>query len=123
MRNNVDAVDGVHLDSDEEIKGDSDDGEEEDEEQKFEEENDQEDDGKKPQTIRQEEIVNTSADNVHTMVDDQPFVLSKQGQVIHDHTPWLQPMASAPWPQTPEHCPQPKTPETDPLIGQELWGI
>jgi len=56
-----------------------------------------EDDGKEPQTISQGEMVNTSADDVDTMVDNQPLVLPEQGQKMSDHTPWPQPTASAPW--------------------------
>ena len=39
------------------------------------EEEDKNDDGKEPWTIRQGEMVNTSAYDVDTMVDDQPIVL------------------------------------------------
>jgi len=56
--------------------------EEEDEEEKDEQEQDQdaeedgdEDDGKEHWTIGQGEIVNTYADDVYTMQNDQPIVL------------------------------------------------
>jgi hypothetical protein len=38
-------------------------------------------------------MVNTSGDDVDTMVDDQRFVLPEHGQVMHEHTTQ---------PQTPE---------------------
>jgi hypothetical protein len=37
-----------------------------------------EDNGKAPRTIGQRETVNTSAENVDTMVDDEPTVLPEQ---------------------------------------------
>jgi len=49
--------------------------EEDEQEEDEEEEDEDEDDGKKPRTIGQGEMVNTSAENVDTMVDDQPIVL------------------------------------------------
>jgi hypothetical protein len=53
------------------MERDGDDEVEEDEEKDDEEEGDEdEDDGKEPRTIGQGEMVNTSADNVDTMVDD-----------------------------------------------------
>jgi hypothetical protein len=68
---------------DEEDNDDVDDDEEEDEE----EGNKDEDDGKEPWMICQGEMVNTSADDVDTMVDDQPIMLPEQGLEIHQHTP------------------------------------
>jgi hypothetical protein len=44
-------------------------GEEDNEEEDLEEEDEHEHDGKEPRTIGQGEMVNTSADNVDTMVD------------------------------------------------------
>jgi len=95
MEDDVDAPDSVDLDGDVDMERDSDDEEEEDkeeedekeeeevdedeEEDKDEEEDEDEDDGKEPWTIGQGEMVNTSADDVDTMVDDQPIVLSEQG--------------------------------------------
>jgi len=55
-----------------------------------------EDDGKEPRMIGQGEMVNTSADDVDTMVDDQLIVLSEPAQEIGDHTPRPQPPAPAP---------------------------
>jgi hypothetical protein len=54
-----------------------------------EDEEEDEDNGKEPGIIRQGEMVNTSADDVDTMVDDEPTVLPEQGQEMHDHTPLL----------------------------------
>ena len=65
----------------------------------------------------------TSADDVDTMVDDQPMVLPEQDQERRDHTPRPQSPAPAPQPHTPEPCPQPLTPETHPLGGLEFWGL
>jgi hypothetical protein len=78
--------------------------EEEEEEKDMEEDND-EDDGKEPRTIGQGEMVNTSADDVDTMVDNQPIVIPEQGQEMCEHTTQPPPPAPAPWPQTPEPCP------------------
>jgi len=52
-----------------------------------EEEDMDEDDGKEPQTIGQGEMVNTSADDVDTMVDDQPIVLPEQCQEMREQIP------------------------------------
>jgi hypothetical protein len=62
-------------------------------------------------------MVNTSADDVDTMVDDQPIIVPDQGQVIHEHTPRAKPLASAPWPQSPEPHPRAQTLETNPPNG------
>jgi hypothetical protein len=87
-----------------------------------EEEDKDEDDGKEPRTIGQGEMVNTSADDVDTMVDDQLIVLPEQFQEMREHTPRPQPPAPAPRPQTPDPHPRPRTPETHPLSGLEhLW--
>jgi len=116
----VDAPDGVDLDSDVHMERDGDDDEEKDEEKEDEEvveeededeeEDQDEDDGKELRTLGQGEMVNTSADDVDTMVDDQPIVLPEQGQEMCEHIPW---------PQPPEPRPRPRTPETHPLSGLE----
>ena len=81
----MNALYGVNLDSDVHIEMDStneekedkekEDKEEEDEDEKDEDEDEDEDDGKERWTIGQGEIVNSSADNVDTMVDNDPIVL------------------------------------------------
>jgi predicted TIM-barrel fold metal-dependent hydrolase len=117
MEDYVVAPDGVDLDGNVHIERDGDDGEEEaeevedekneDEEEEVvvvdedEEEDKDEDDGKEPRTIGEGEMVNTSADEVGTMVDDQPIVLRQQVQEMREYTPWLQPPAPAPRPNTP----------------------
>jgi len=140
-------MDGVDSDSDVDMERDGDHEEEEDEEEenekkedeeeeeeeeeeekKEEEEEDEEedkdeDDGKEPRTIGQGEMVNASADDVDTMVDDQPIVLPEQGQEMHKHTPRTQPPARAPRPPTPDPHPRPRTPETHPLSGLEHLGL
>jgi hypothetical protein len=93
------------------------------EEDEDEEEDQDEDDGKEPRTLGQGEMVNTSADDVDTMVDDQPIVLPEQGQEIRKHTPRPQPLAPGPRPQSPEPRPRPRTPETHPLSGLEHLGL
>jgi len=132
MEDDVDAPDGVDLDSDVDMERDGDDEEEEDETKEDEEEevvdedeeeDNDEDDGKEPRTIGQGEMVNTSADDVDTMVDDQPIVLPKQCQEMREHTPRPQPPAPAPQPQTPDPRPRPRTPETHPLSGLERLGL
>ena len=124
MENDVDAPDVVDLDRDLHMERDSDDEEEEYEEEKDkleddedEEENENEDDGKKNRMISHGEMVNTSADDVVTMVDEQPIVLPEQGQEMRNNTPQPQPPAPAPWPQTPDFRPRPPTPETHPISG------
>ena len=128
----MDAPDGVDLDGDVDMEWDGDDDEEdyeekEDEEEVEEEEDEEgdqdEDDGKEPRTLCQGEMVNTSTDDVYTMVDNQPIVLPEQGQEMREHTPWPQPRAPAPRPQTPEPHPRQQTPETHPLSGLEHLGI
>jgi hypothetical protein len=71
-----------------------------------EEDEDQDEDiGKEPQTIGQGEMVNTSAEDTDTMVNDQPTVLPEQGQEIREHTPRPQPPVPALRRQTPEPRP------------------
>jgi hypothetical protein len=81
IEDDVDAPDGVDLDGDVDMERDGDDEAEEDEKKEDEEEeevDEDEDDGKEPRMIGQGEMVNTSADDVDTMVDDQPIVLPEQ---------------------------------------------
>jgi len=80
IEDDLDAPHSVGLDSDVDMERDGDNEDEEDEAEEDEEEEDDdkdevEDDGKEPQTIGQGEMVNTSTDDVDTMVDDQPSVL------------------------------------------------
>jgi hypothetical protein len=82
---------------------DGDDEVEKDEQEEVEvEEDGDDDDGKEPRTIGLGEIVNKSADNVDTMVDDQPIVLPEQGQEMCKHILWTQLLARTPQPQTPD---------------------
>jgi hypothetical protein len=96
------------------MQRDGDDEEEEDEKKEDEEEeavdedeeeDKDEDDGKEPLMIGQGEMVDTSADHVDTMVDDQPIVLPEQCQEMREHTQRPQLPAPAPWPQTPDRRP------------------
>jgi hypothetical protein len=129
MEDDVDAPDGVDLDGDVDMERDGDDDEEEDEEKEDEEEVEEEDedeeedqdedDGKEPRTLGHGEMVNTSADNVDTIVDDQPIMLPEQ----REYTPLPQSPAPAPWPHTTEPRPRPRTPETHPLSGLEHLGL
>jgi hypothetical protein len=107
IEDDMDRLDNVDLDGDMDMERDGDDDEEEDEETEDKEEVEEEeededveedqdeDDDKEPRRIDQGELVNTSADNVDTMVDDQPIVLPEQGQEMRKHTPWPQPPAPA----------------------------
>jgi hypothetical protein len=75
--------------------------EEEEEEEEQEEDVDKETDvnedvGKEPQTIGQEEMVNSSADAVDTTIDYQPVIIRKQGEEMCEHTPWQEPLLPAP---------------------------
>jgi hypothetical protein len=106
MEDDVDTQDSVDLDGDVDMEWDGDNDEEKDEEKEDqevvqeededEEENQDEDDGKEPRTLRQGEMVNTSAHDVDTMVDDQPIVLPEQGQEMREHTSRPQPPAPHP---------------------------
>jgi len=93
--------------------------EEEEEEEENEEEDEDEDDGKDPQTIGQREMVNALANDVGTMVEDQPMVLPDQGQEMCEHTQWPQLLGPAPYPQTAEPRRWPQTTETHTLGGRE----
>jgi len=138
MEDGVDALHGVDLDGDVDMERDGHDDEEEDEneedeekeaveeveeEDEDEEEDDDEDDGKEPRTIGQREMVNTSADDADTMVDDEPTVLPEQCQEIREHTPRPQPPAPSPRPHTLEPPPRPRTSETHTLRGLEFLGL
>ena len=139
MEDTVDTLEGVDLDGDLDMERDCDDEEEEneeedeeeedkDEEEKEEKEEDEdededEDDGKEPRTISRGAMVNTSADDVDTMVDNQAIVLPEQSQEMCEHTPQPQPLAPSPRLQTPEPHPRPPTLETHPLSGLEDLGI
>ena len=115
MEDDVDAPNGVDSDCNVHMEWDVVDEEEEDEEEedekeeekkyKDEEEDNDEDDCKEPRTIGHGEMVNTSADNVDTMLEDQPIVLPEQGQEMREHTQWPPPPAPAPLPHTPEPHP------------------
>ena len=72
-----------------------------------EDEHKNEDDGKEPRTIAQGGMVNTSADDIDTLVDNQPIMLPEHGQEMCEHTPHPQPLAPALWPQTLEPSPGP----------------
>jgi hypothetical protein len=126
----LDAPDVVDLDGDVDMERDGEDEEDEEEEDEKEEDekeeevvDEDENNGKEPRTIGQGEMVNTSADDADTMVDDQPTVLPQQGQEMCEHTPWPQPPAPAPRPQPPEPRPQPRTLETHTLNGLEFLGF
>ena len=101
MEVDADTTDGVALDGDVDKERYGDDEEEEDQE----EDDEDDDDGKEPQMIGQEERTNTSADDVDTMVDNQPIVLPEQGEEMHEHTPLPQPPAPAP----PSHTAEPRS--------------
>jgi hypothetical protein len=51
------------------------------------------------------------------------LVLPEQGQEMHEHTPWPQPLTPAPPPQTPEPRPRQQTRDTHPLSGLENLGL
>jgi len=130
MEDDVDAPDGVDLDGDVDMERDGEDEEDEEEDDEKEEEevdeeedeDEDEDNGKEPRTIGQGEMVNTSADDTDTMVDDQPTGQPEQGQEMCEYTPQPQPLAPAPRPQTLEPRPQPRTLETHTLSGLEFLG-
>jgi len=98
----MDALDSLELDGDADMERDGDNDEEEDEEEEDEdeEEDKDQDDGKEPRTIGHGEMVNSSADDVDSRVDDQPILLPEQTQEMHEHSAWTEPPAPAPRPHT-----------------------
>jgi len=126
LKDDGDAPDGIDLDGDVHMIKDGDDEVEEDEEEEDEEEEDKEQededeeedkdevDGKEPQTLGQGVMVNQSADNVDTIVEDQPIVLPEQGQKMWEHNQW---------PHSPECRTWPWTPETHPFSKLEHLGL
>jgi len=133
MEDDVDAPYVIDLDGDMNLDMDNHDEEEHKEEQdkeqedeeevvEDEEEDENEDDGKEPRMIGQGEMLNTSAHDLDTMVEDQPIVLPEQGQEMHLHTPRPQPAGPAPWPHTLERRPSPRSPEPHPLSGLKYLG-
>jgi hypothetical protein len=120
MTYDVDAPGGVDLDRHVDMEWDGDDEELEDEDEEDEEkEIKDEDHGKELQTIGQGEMVNSSGDDIDTMVHDQRIVLPEQGQKMQDHTTQPPPPVPAPWPGTRQLRPRPQIPETYPVSGLE----
>jgi len=97
--------------------------EEEEEEDKDEDEDEDEDDGKEPWTIVQGAMVNTSADDVDTIVDDKPILLPEQGQAMHEYIAWPQPPVADPRPQTLGPHPWPQSQKTHPLSERQFLVI
>jgi hypothetical protein len=132
MEDDVDALDGVDIHGDVDMARDGDKEEEADEKKedqeeevvaKNEEEDKGENNGKEPRTIGWGEMVNTSADYVDTMREDQPIVLSEQCQEMREHIPWPQPPPPAPRIQTSDPRPRPGPPETHSLSSLEHLGL
>jgi hypothetical protein len=135
MEDEVDAPEGMNLDDNVDLVKPSDDKEEEDEEvedeevddekeeDEGEEEDKEEDHGKEPRKIGQEEMVNTSADDVNAMVNTQPIVLPEQGHEMSEHTPRPQPPAPTPRPQTLNPHAQSQTLHTHSFTGLEQLGL
>jgi len=120
--------DSVDLDGDVDMErdGEEEDDEKEDEvvdEDEEEDEDDDEDNGKEPQMICDGEMVNTSPDDAHTVVDDEPTMLPKQGQEIREHTPRPLRTLPAPRPPTPEPYSRPRTPGTLTIPGLKVLGL
>ena len=111
--------DDEEVDDEDEEDDEDKDGEEEDEDQ---EEDEDENDGNEPRTIGQGEMLNPLANDVDSMVDDQPLMLPEQCQEIRERTTRRQPAAPAPQPYTPEPRPWPPTQETHPSGGLEFFG-
>jgi hypothetical protein len=86
-------------------EGDDKKQDEEEKEEEDEEENKDKDDGKEPGMIGQGNMVNTLADEIDTMVDNQPMLLPEKCEEMREHTPRPQPQASAPRPQPSERHP------------------
>jgi hypothetical protein len=69
------------------------------------------------------EMINTSADDTDTMVDDQPSALPKHAQEMLENTPWVQALAPTAQPETPEPHTRQQTPETHTPSGLEFLGL
>jgi len=104
-------------DAEEEDQEEKDEKEEEDEDKK---EDEDEDDGNEPRMIGKGAMVNSWADDVYTMANHLPTVLTEQGQKMCEHTPWPQPPTPATRPQTTERYPTRRTADTHPLGGLEV---
>jgi len=120
MEDDVDALDGVYLDGDVVMERDGD-NEVEEVEQEEDEEDEDEDDGKEPGTIGQGEIVNTSDDDVDTMVDDHPIVLPEQGQEMREPRP--QPLAPSTELQTCSLTHDHELQRLRHLVRWSIWGL
>jgi hypothetical protein len=68
-------------------------------------------------------MVNRSAHDADTMVDDEPTVLHEQGKEMREYSPRTQHQAPAQWPHTPEPSPRPRSPETHTLSGRQFLGL
>jgi hypothetical protein len=130
MVDDVDASDGVDIDSDVDMEREGEDGEDDEEEDEKkeevvvdEDEEEDEDNGKEYRTIGQGEMVNTSADDVDIMVDDDATVLPEQGQELREHTPRPQPLAPAPRTQTTELPHDHELRRPIPSLGWSFWGL
>jgi len=64
----------------------------------------------------------TWSDDVDTMVDDEPIVLSEHSQEMCEHTPQPEHPAPPRWLQTLESCAELHTPENYSLSGQDHLG-
>jgi hypothetical protein len=67
-------------------------------------------------------MVNTSGDDVYTMIDEQPILLLEHGHQMSEHTPGPQLRERAPWTESPEPRARPPIPEAHPLRGLEHLG-
>jgi hypothetical protein len=133
MEDDMDTPDGVDLDGDVDMDRagedeEDDDGEDEKVEEKVDEDEDEnkdedENNGKELWTIGQGEMVNTSANDPDTMIDDQPTVLPDHGQKMCEYTPWLQTPAPDTRPHTPEPRPRPQPLDPHTLSWLEFLGL
>ena len=115
MEDDLDAPDGVdihgaaHMDRDcdyeDEEYGEEEDVKEEEVVDEDEDEDKDENNGKECRTIDQEEMENTCADSVDTMVDNRPNELPEQVKEMGKNTPWPQPPAPTAQLHTPETNP------------------
>jgi hypothetical protein len=68
-------------------------------------------------------MVNISADNVDTMVDNHQVMPPDQCHEMREHTPRQQPQVCAPSPQTTKPHPRPHVMETDEPSGNEFFKL
>jgi hypothetical protein len=129
MADDVDALDSVDIDGYVDMERDGEDAQDEEEEDEKEEEvvdeheHEHENNGKNPRKIAQGEMVNTSADDVDAVVDDEPTVLLGEGRrcgsIPHGHNLRRLPHRHKPRSLPHDH----EVRRLIPSVGWSFWGL